>query len=830
MRPPLDRTRARGPVGFVLLAATLAASGAGCGRLKRKFGAPQEEATAAPEGQRVSPAQNHAAAVTLGPEHPRIWVRAADLPRLRSWASPSNPVYKSGLEAVAVEAKKTFDPQALEKGSECSIRGIFCETYAELFAFMSLVAPDPAQRKDYGERAKAIVVKLFQRIDRNDPSDPIAGPRFATYDRSRWTGEAFPVVVDWIYPLLGPADKALARRVFLRWGEELLRAQVTSHNHPEPFGVINSPELVKAPAKRRYALNNYFNAHMRNLGLMALALDEADDPAEPDQARAYPRLRDYLGNAVGAWLYMADSALRTEAAGGSSPEGFEYGSQTLAYQAQFHLALQTAGAADVGKLGAQVGPLSKHPVWQQVLPAYAHALSPAPVVYESWKGEEYQPAYYGDGQEFDAGDPIDLLAPFALYAINEGEPAKAAQARWLELHLSEGGTKGMERRSRSLNSGVNFRQSIWYFLLFDPAAPPAADPRPSYGLSHVSEGLGHLSARTGWGRDAGWFFFQSGWRAIDHQHGDVNNFSFYRGGEFLTKERVGYGYYFENSDQHNTLALENEKPAHTDDDRRSSFWKRGSQWPLSPAGDGKLLAKSVGADYAYALSDATALYNSDYERIKAVTHASRSIAWLGPDYVVVYDRAQSREGLFKRFFLHTAAVPAVAGNVSTVTTPKGQKLVVTTLLPEKAQIAGQAHPPGDSSETRPAEQEPMRAFLRVTAEGAPKEARFLHVLQGVSAGGRPDAAQIVRGAGGAPFAGAAFGAHAVVFPVEVEEKGASATTFVVPAGVKRVLVTGLAPGGAYAVGKKPSGGGTEVSVGPGGGEKADGGGVLAVAL
>lgn len=819
-------------LGLALLTtASLSGSLAGCDRLKRKFSPTQQETPPVPEGVKVSAAQNVAASVTLATDHPRIWVRAADLPRLRGWAVASNPVYKSGIESVAIDAKKSFESGAASGKDACNVKGNFCETYAELFAFMSLVAPDAGQRKDYGERAKSILLKVLERSEKGDKDDPFVGSRFATYDRSRWAGEAFPLVVDWVYPLLSPADKALVRRVFLRWSEDLLRAQVTSHNHPEPFGVVNSPELNKAPEARRYALNNYFNAHMRNLGLMALALDEADDPAEPDAKRAYPRLRDYLGNATGAWLYMADSALKTEAGqGGEPPEGFEYGSQTLAYQAQFHLALQTAGAADTTKFGPQVGSLLQHPFWQKVFPAYAHALSPAPVVYESWKGEEYQPAYYGDGQQFDAGDPIDLTAPLALYAQNAGDATKAQQARWFELHTPQGGAKGFDRRSRSLNGGINFRQSIWYFLLFDPQAPPPPDPRPAYGLHHVNDGLGHLSVRTSWGRDASWFFFQNGWRQVDHQHGDGNNFSFYRGGEFLTKERVGYGYYFENSDQHNTLALENEKPAHTDDDRRGSFWKRGSQWPLSPAGDGKVLAKSVTGDYAYALGDATGLYNSEYERAKAVKHASRSIVWLKPDHVVIYDRAESREGLFKRFFLHTAAVPTVAGNVATATTPKGQRLVVTTLLPEKAQIAGEAHPAGDNSEKRPAENEPMKAFLRVTAEGAPKEARFLHVLQGLSAGARPDGAQMVRSTGGARFEGAAFGANAVVFPMNVEEKGASSTSFVVPAGVKRVLVTGLAPGADYTVGKKPSGAGTEVTVGPGGGAKADGGGVLVVPL
>jgi hypothetical protein len=817
-------SRALGKVGLSALALALNATGAvGCDR------SPRVRSTPEPGDAEASLAAASAGPPTRATGHPRLWVRQADLPRLRSWAVASNPLYKSGLESIATDAKKDFETSALASG-DCNVKGNFCEAYAQLFAFMYLVAPDPAQRKDYGERAKIILLNLLERADKGDPDDRFGAKKFSTDDRSRWSGEAFPLVVDWVYPLLSAADKALIRRVFWRWSEETLHAETTSHNHPEPVGVVNSPQLLKETDRRRYALNNYFNAHMRNLGLMSLALDEADDPVEQGPKRTYPRLRDYLGNATGAWLYMADTMLRTEALGGEPPEGFEYGSQTLAYLAQFHLALQTAGANDPRKLGPQVDSLLTHPFWRDVMPAYAHQMSPAPVINEAWKGEEYQPTYYGDGQKYNAGDPLDLFAPLALYAQNAGDPSKLRQARWVELYLTENGPEGLERRARALNGGVTFRQSIWYFLLFDPAAPPPPDPRPAYGLSHVSPGLGHLTARTGWGRDATWFFHQNGWRAIDHQHGDGNNFSFYRGGEFLTKERVGYGYNFENTDQHNAVALENTKPAHSDDDRRASFWKRGSQWPLSPASDGKIVARSVTPQYAYALGDATGLYNSAYEKISAVTHASRSIVWLVPDHVVIYDRAASREGLFKRFFLHTPTVPAVSGNVATVTTKKQQKLFITTLLPERAQIAGEAHPKGTAWDTEPANDEPMQAFLRVTAEGAPKETRFLHVLQGANASGRAEAATMVKGAGGSPFVGAAFGPNAVIFPVNVDEKGASAAAFVLPAGVKRVLVTGLAPGAAYAVAKKPAGAGIEVSVSAGGGSKADGGGVLLVTL
>src|SRR5436189_134902 len=41
--------------------------------------------------------------------HPRLLVRASDLPRLRSWASSGNPVYASGLRTLALAARARMD-------------------------------------------------------------------------------------------------------------------------------------------------------------------------------------------------------------------------------------------------------------------------------------------------------------------------------------------------------------------------------------------------------------------------------------------------------------------------------------------------------------------------------------------------------------------------------------------------------------------------------------------------------------------------------------------------------------------------------------------------
>ncbi len=271
-------------------------------------------------------------------EHPRLWVRASDLPRLRAWARDSNPVYRDGLAALAARAVQDMDGGSVPAEDTGSVSWVEfpTEMYAQVFAFMSLVENDPAKRADYAQRAHTLLMTVINSAALGAAEgQPFRDPQFSTRDRSRWYGSAFGLTVDWIYPSLSAQDKAAIRTVFLRWIDENQHAQVTNNNHPEPAGTYNDPALIQDPIKVRYSANNYYRAHMRNIGLMALALDPADDPDG--------QLHDALRSATGAWLYVVDHLLRTDSRGGLSPEGFEYGPQSTGYVTQFLLALYTAG-------------------------------------------------------------------------------------------------------------------------------------------------------------------------------------------------------------------------------------------------------------------------------------------------------------------------------------------------------------------------------------------------------------------------------------------------------------------------------------------------------
>ncbi len=753
--------------------------------------------------------------------HPRLWLTEDDLPRLRSWATPDNPLWEYGLLPIATDFVTLMDDGTIPGTDDGGLAWIEypTENAAQLFAFMSLLHPDGAARADYGERARTLLMYAIDEAAKGmAEGEPFRDPYFSVFDRSRWWGTGFPLTVDWIYPLLTSEDKATIRQVFLRWIGENTTATVTGDaNHPQPVGIVNDPALLADLRRLRWAGNNYFTAHMRNIGLMALSFDAVDDHGG--------ELTGNLSQATGAWLYMVDGLLRGDSRGGLTAEGFEYTPLALSYVVHFLLALHTAGQDDPVTWGSQVV-LGDNPFWDELIPASLHSLSPAPAVLPDldYLGALYQPAWFGDGEIYAAPDFIGLLGALGRHDELTGNSARLDAIRWIQTHMQAGGADNLLYRMSYGYGDTHI--PMFYFLLFDPEASTGSDPHPDMPLEHFAEGIGRLLARTSWDEDATWFTWALGWNAVDHQHGDGNQFEFYRQGEWFTKERTGYGFKIGSSDYHNTLALENDPPDHFDpSDYRYDLWERGSQWMIVAGGDPEILALSIADDYIHALGDATNLYNSTDELSTDIVHASRSIVWLKPDHIVIYDRAASRTGgRFKRFWLNFPADAVVDGTVTTMTTANGQHLAVTTLLPADAEIAVE---PAEALEGEVAAGEPMMFRLRVEAPGGPTETRFLHVLQGADAGATADEVALVESSQGTPMTGAVVAGTAVLFPVAVGV-AVESVTYTAPAGTVRHLVTGLVPGGGYEVEVQPVDGGFQVAIRSGTTQQADEGGVLVI--
>ncbi len=526
---------------------------------------------------------------------------------------------------------------------------------------------------------------------------------------------------------------------------------------------------------------------------------------------------------------MADALLRGDVRGGLAIEGFEYSQQALAYVVQFLLALHTAGQDDPDVWGPQAV-LTDNPFWNEMIPAYLHSLSPQKVTipdYE-WLGDVTQPAWYEDEENSWGPDFIGIFGPLGWYDDLNANTGRLEALRWIQRETAPGGADFLV--SLRVAEAQEFSLSaILAFLLFDPEAAEADNPRPDLDLVHFAPGIGRLLSRTDWTADATVFTWSLGWNSVDHQHCDGNQFEFYRAGEWLTKERTGYDFVNGGSEFHNTLTLENDPLVDVDpSDFTALLSQSGSQWTLVPSSDPEILATSASDDFVYALGDATNLYNSDYVGAVDIEHASRSILWLKPDHIVVYDRAVSKtDGRFKRFWLNLPEEPEIDGRIATMTTASGQQLTVTSLLSADADISGEFVELSD--ETVSATGEPMRFRLRVEAPGGPRESRFLHVLQGLDLDGDADEATLLESDAGTRFAGALVKDTVVLFPVDLADT-IDELTYTVPTGTFRHLITGLTPGGAFEVTTEDDGVDFVVTIRSGGDATADDGGVLSLDL
>ncbi len=809
--------------------------------------------------------------------HPRLWVRAKDLDDLRKRMTPQNPVYEEGLKKVVAEAIQKVDAAApgdilsKDTGAWSQSYSETSELFAQIFAFMYVLSPDGSPEKaDHGKRAKKLIMNVIDKVyaglqklpDGTQISD--MAPGGAAHNQDPWVGgkfvldlrtfieDAIPLTIDWIYPLLSADERARVRTVFYYWSRVITERAATTGDRDKPnkLGVYNDPSLLDLGdpnrATARFGLNNWFAMHMRLLGLMALAVDAADDVPQTGgptggslfkEMKSAPAgaLREYLKSATGAYLYMIHYGHQNDGRGGLSPEGMQYFTAGLGPAAQFYLALKTSGWDDPNlypQKQEQVV-LTGDRFWKDVFGAFLSQHSPVPGVVKNyeWRGPMYQPAWYGDGEQFTPGEQINLFGALARYHDLAGSKDDAQTARWIAENVSVGGASQMKSRISSAISNGSTRYAVLYFLAMDPFAPPAADPRPKLPLTWMSPGIGSISSRTGWDSEARWLSYMLPWSRVDHQHGEGNMIQFYRKGEWLTKKWVGYGAKAASSQFCNTITVLNDPPKYNSPGSyQNDQWKDGSQWQYINAGDPLLVGWSDSAPYTYAYGDATPLYNSKMDGAMQTAHVSRSMVWLKPDHLVIYDRVASKQpDRFKRFWLSFENEPKTEGTLTTAATKGGQQLFVRTLMPASPKFAVLSdHPMWDGGGKQTATGEPMARRLMVEAPNQ-QDVRFLHVLQGADSGATADAAQVVHGTSGAAYEGAFVHETAVLFP---KDFGEPATTlgYEAPAAAKLHVVTGLVPDKGYSVKVTVTGDKVSVAIAPEGGLSSDKGGVLAFDL
>ncbi|HTJ62868.1 MAG TPA: hypothetical protein VL899_03585 [Alphaproteobacteria bacterium] len=799
--------------------------------------------------------------------HPRMWVTAADLPKLRNWAVDSNPMYKKGLALAAAQAKANADaawnwtsgkPDLKKWQDDGSTGYVFdcTEAYAQMFAFMSLVDPNAANRKEWASHARIMLMWVINQAALGFSSNqPFRDRSFPAFNRANYWGEAFGLTVDWIYGSLSTSDKAQIRKVFMLWDDSLLTASTAGEEHPQPVGILNSKKLLGidssmtaysqqlAQIQMRWAANNYDLGHLRMLALTSMAFDAADDPlVDPHKATLAVgnSLRSYFADATGAWLYQTyamfeDAAtVRQKLKLGSSPnlslgiasagppvEGSLYG-ESLGFLGETLLAMRSAGYDDTASWGPQAGFFGSA-YWDKAVDGFIHQIAPASYVpaSESYLGHIWPIASYGDILRAWA-EPDSTLTLAATVGIGDlrlgNNPDRVAKTRWIAKNVAQGGPSMLYDRAANVWGNSDATISILYFLLFGPGGLNPADPRPDMPTKFVGPSIGTISARTDWTTNATWFTFRCSWETINHQSGDCGQFQLFRKGKWLVKEWgnyavTGLGY---TSLYHNIMGIQNNTPTNLNSlyDETVAY---GSQWNNDGNNGDAAVKLSVNDNWAYAMTDAAVLYNHpDYYTPSAnadsVTGASRSIVWVAPDYVLAYDRATTNKAnLFKQLNLTLTATPKVTGNTARAVIGD-QAVTVQSLMPEGATISEQHFwktSPSQEMDLRDksgkvtetgliAELEPSRDRLLIDATGKPKDARFLTFIQGTDKDKSAAVATAIHSTAGAKYDGAYVGDVAVLFPVTVGE-AVKSFSYSVPSKVTRQLITGLVPGKKYSL-------------------------------
>lgn len=787
--------------------------------------------------------------------HPRLLITQADLPTIQAWATSSNPVYVA-LQAALTSAINTYNSKFYPGGVEnpnwpdnggTTWSGYVTEQYAEFFAFWSLIDPNVANRPIHAQRAKKLLMYVMDRAILGPSAGvPFRDPLFMTYDRSRVYGEAFALTVDWIYnakdasnnDILTVADKATIRTVFMRWCEE----QLSAYNHPTPIGLMNDKQITLT---NRWILNNYYAGHARNLTLMSLSIDAANDAplnANLHYSALGNSLRSYIYNATGAWLYQeyaqyekpeivaADYGVPMAGlgmgSGGLSVEGSLYG-ESVGWVSQSLLALKTAGWADENVIGKQARLLTSD-YWTRLMDGMLHSVAPVPYVPSQapYYGEIYPVANYGDLlRTWVTPFMLDVTAPIGLTDMKLGNnQTRLDKCRWYTRNVIEGGnTKVAQHISQIWNSSLA-THGIYYFLLLPPGNSNPPDPRPAMEKTFWDNSWQKVLARTDWTPNARWFNWQCHWTKINHQAGDGNQFEFYRKGEWLTKERSGYtnDNIGTTSEFHNTLALQNDVPPYMQW-YEGPISQRGGQWKEGLNAGDPTATKSFGENYVYATGDATNLYNR-YSGASDIEYASRSIVWLKPDHIIVYDRAKSKTAnRFKRFFLQFTAAPTVSGKNVTVTTPGGQKVYLSNLLPAASVVTSSVSENLDVL----AQLEQTTHQIKIEDPSNPQDVRFLNILQGADGNAAKDPATLVQSSAGTAFEGTVVHNTAVLFS-NVWGAAFTSTTYTIPVTATTQIVTGLVPNAGYNVAQTLDGGNVTVTITTGNQLTADAGGVLLI--
>jgi hypothetical protein len=234
-----------------------------------------------------------------------------------------------------------------------------------------------------------------------------------------------------------------------------------------------------------------------------------------------------------------------------------------------------------------------------------------------------------------------------------------------------------------------------------PWGPPVAKDAKtktwdSLPTVRYSDGVGVVNLRSDWSEDATWIWFKCGPSFWSHSHMDCGSFEIYkRGALAVDAGNYSYGYHAEHyclygrhSIAHNLITVADPqdklpKDAPNDGGQRLTSGGYGVTAPYSVAEwkkraeeyeMGAVLAFQPGRDFTYVCGDLTKAYTNSKSgtgdtsaRSKRVRKMLRSLVYLPPDHLLVFDQVESFNKDFKkRWLLHTIEEPRTEGNLTAV--------------------------------------------------------------------------------------------------------------------------------------------------------------------
>jgi hypothetical protein len=276
---------------------------------------------------------------------------------------------------------------------------------------------------------------------------------------------------------------------------------------------------------------------------------------------------------------------------------------------------------------------------------------PAADAERRWAGEVIRhlvTAQAAPGKVYDAGDWYAYPAPFpgkdlfcVLGALADDRAARAYANFILQ------------------NSPAAPAHDMTDLLFRDPAAPAAfwAD----LPLQHYAEGTGLLLARSDWGRSPTWVSLQMGnLLQADHQYYAPGMMEIRRGADELLINGNAPG---DNQPPSTKSTHANTVVVDDNGDGTQVYRYAMGVWYGKPGV--RVTAGDAGEDFVYLAGDCRAAYSPKSQPGGGgpALELTRQLAYLPPDYVVVYDRVATRKPAYrKQLRWHFVRSPEVAGS------------------------------------------------------------------------------------------------------------------------------------------------------------------------